>query len=58
MRNLELIRTYFTSYCHEKNIESDTYECDTLMGIMWEECENVFDGDFNDFYNYMVEEIV
>lgn len=54
--NIYLVRKYFEDYMWKHDIEVDTYACDTLMWIMYEEC--TWDSDFDSFYEFMVENLV
>ena len=54
--NLILVRKYFECYMIENRYEADTYQCDRLMEACYQEVE--FDGDYEMFYNFMVENIV
>lgn len=54
--NLILVREYFECYMIENRYEVDTYQCDRLMEVCYQEVE--FDGDYEMFYNFMVENIV
>ena len=54
--NLLLVRQYFERYMWEKDYEVDTYQCDRLIDICYNETE--FDGDYEMFYNFMVENLV
>lgn len=54
--NIYLVRQYFENYMWQHDIEVDTYACDALMWIMYEEC--IWDSDFDSFYNFMVENLV
>lgn len=54
--NVPLVRRYFESYMEENNYEVDTLPCDTLMMIMYEEIP--WDGNYDSFYNFMVENLV
>lgn len=54
--NILLARKYFEWYCEFKDIEPDTIDCDTLIDIMWDLVN--WDSDKEDFYNFMVENMV
>lgn len=54
--NILLARKYFEWYCEIRDIEPDTLECDMLINIMWDLVN--WDSDKEDFYNFMVENMV
>ena len=54
--NLLLVRQYFEAYMEDNNYEVDTLDCDTLVSICYGEAD--FDGDYDTFYNFMVENLV
>ena len=53
--NLLLVRQYFETYMEDNNYEVDTLDCDTLISICYSEAD--FDGDYDTFYNFMVENL-
>lgn len=55
-KNVPLIREYFESYMRENRYEADTYQCDTLILTMHKIVP--WDGDYETFYNFMVENLI
>ena len=54
--NIYHVRKYFENYMWENDCEVDTYMCDMLMWVMYEEC--TWDSDFDSFYEFMVKNLV
>lgn len=54
--NLLFVRKYFETYMEENNYDVDTRMCDTLMLTMYEMAP--WDGDYDTFYDFMVENLV
>lgn len=57
------LRSAFTTLCLMEHIDSDTKICDTLIIEMYEDIgEHILAEcdfkDFDEFYNYMVEDII
>lgn len=55
---IKQLRCIFTTWCLAYDIIADTYRCDSTLEYIYDSIYHMIDVGYNDFYNYMVEEIV
>lgn len=51
------LRAWFETYMDKKDMEADTYECDKCIMRFYTDAKekDLWDGDYDSFYNFMVE---